>query len=191
MDSYSYIMVIRALNSDGSDYEPMEQDDYENLIDRLERYGTVLTAEQKEHSTLIDGVFDSLSDLWLLEDDLSFYEYYVRISDYTSDVELEDEDSSSRPDDGYGYYLSLCHLAESPEGEEIHTPIGEQEHEIFKDSLEGLGDLRIAEEREDGSFFRGYFDDLYHIDVLLDPVALDSDSSNPIKYDLIIEDFNF
>lgn len=186
MDSYSYIMVIRALNSDGSDYDPMEQDDYENLINRLERYGTVLTAVQKEHSTLIEGVFDSLSNIWLLEDDLAFYEFYIRISDFTSDVELEDEDSRSRPDEGYSYYLSLCRSSESPDGDVIHTPIGEQDHEIFKDLLEGMGDLRVAEEREEYSFFRGYFDDLYDLDVLLY-----INPSDPINYDLIIEDFNF
>ena len=189
MDSYSYIMVIRTLNSDGSDYDPMEQDDYENLIDQLERFGTVLTAVQKEHSTLIEGVFDGLSNVYLLTDNLMFYEYYLRISDFTSDVELEDEDFRSRPDEGYSYYLSLCRSSESPDGDVIHTPIGEHDHEIFKDLLEGMGDLRVAEEREEYSFFRGYFDDLYNLDVLLDICNINP--SDPINYDLIIEDFLF
>jgi len=103
-----------------------------------------------------------------LEDYFLNYEYYLAISDYTSDALVGVAELTTRPKDGYEYSLSLCRFLELPNGTAIHLPIDEDDHDLFEETLEDLGDLRIAEKREDYSFFKGSLDSLEYVEVLED-----------------------
>ena len=68
--------------------------------------------------------------------------------------------------EGVGYHLKLCNAIESSIGSESYHPLHKESSGIVKRMLESMGEVQIAEQREEYTYFEGIFDDLMSMEIL-------------------------
>ena len=166
---------------------PIDDDRYEYIKGSLEFLGEeLLIAEQRENSTYFSGTIDTMAVIGasqddLVDDDEIEYLYEWTISDWPIETET-DENKQNRPVwEGVGYHLKLCNSDESPNGAELYLPLREESYGVVKRLLETMGEVEIAEQREDFTYFEGKFDsmrDIEMLDLLFDLYKVDLTLTN-------------
>ena len=185
MAEYNYSLKV----VDCVDYyeAPIEEDNYERLTESLEYYGKVLIAEQREDCTFFSGVLSSLESLDAIRRNLvcdeGTYPYEWTFSNWPIKTEADDKEHNREVEVGCGYRLKLCNSVESPDGGEIYYPIHEESFKIVN-MLLGSGEVQIAEQRDNYTYFEGTVPALIYLRVL-DYIL------EQYKYDLTISNYRY
>jgi hypothetical protein len=169
MAKYNYSLELHDI-VDYSD-APIADGNYEGIKEELEFFGEVLVAEQREDGTYFNGTLNELGFIGVVreyfEDGVKGdYLYDWTISNWPMNNEADDEERNRMVWEGVGYHLKLCNAIESSNGSESYHPLHKESSGIIKRMLESMGEVQIAEQREEYTYFEGIFDDLMSMEIL-------------------------